>query len=201
MDKQIETFEEWFEVNQQVLYQLEDNIEPSTPEYVLLAATDMAWQAATKQKETFQSRVGPWLLACFGEEISNDKVERNHRFLEESLELVQSTGCTKSEAYQLVDYVFNRDIGEPFQEVGGVMVTLAALCRANDLDMAENGETELARIWTLVEKIRTKQAGKPKHSPLPQHTEQSQVESLQAEIEQLKTTTSEQLNIRGLKCY
>lgn len=127
--------------------------------------------APSEQKaETFQSRVEPWLLACFGEEISNDKEERNHRFLEESLELVQATGCTASEAHQLVDYVFGRPVGEPHQEVGGVMVTLAALCRAQALDMHANGEIELARIWTKVEKIRAKQAAKPKHSPLPEAT-------------------------------
>jgi len=117
----------------------------------------------------FQARVQPWLLACFGEMIAGDREERNHRFLEEALELVQACGCGFSEAHQLVDYVYGRDIGEPAQEVGGVMVTLAALCLANGLDMHANGETELARIWTKVEAIRAKQAAKPKHSPLPQH--------------------------------
>ena len=87
---------------------------------------------------------------------------------EEALELVQACGCTASEAHQLVDYVYGRDVGEPAQEVGGVMITLAALCLANGIDMAGAGETELARIWTKVEAIRAKQAAKPKHSPLPQ---------------------------------
>lgn len=118
--------------------------------------------------QAFQQRVQPWMMACFGAEISADKAERNHRFFEESTELVQSLGMTASEAHQLVDYVFGRDIGEPPQEVGGVMVTLAALCLANKLDMHEAGEVELARIWTKVEAIRAKQAAKPKHSPLPQ---------------------------------
>lgn len=121
----------------------------------------------TNMDGSFQSRVQPWMLACFGEMIAGDREERNHRFLEEALELVQSTGCTESEAHQLVDYVYGRAIGEPNQEVGGVMVTLAALCLANALDMHEAGETELARIWTKVEQIRAKQAAKPKHSPLP----------------------------------
>jgi len=118
-------------------------------------------------KNSFQERVQPWMIACFGEEISKDRTERNHRFLEEALELVQATGCTQSEAHQLVDYVFLRRAGEPAQEVGGVMVTLAALCLAQQMDMHEAGETELARIWTKVEQIRAKQAAKPKHSPLP----------------------------------
>ncbi len=123
------------------------------------------------QAEPFQSRVGPWMDATFGAMISGDKEERAHRFLEEALELVQSTGTTASEAHQLVDYVFGRSVGETHQEVGGVMVTLAALCLAHALDMHEAGETELARVWTKVDQIRAKQAAKPKHSPLPEHTD------------------------------
>jgi hypothetical protein len=117
---------------------------------------------------SFQNRVSPWMQECFGPEISADTVERNHRFLEESLELVQSLGCTKSEAMQLVDYVYDRPAGDPPQEVGGVMVTLAALCLAANMDMDSCAEKELARIWTKVDQIRAKQAAKPKHSPLPQ---------------------------------
>jgi hypothetical protein len=117
---------------------------------------------------TFQSRVAPWMQACFGPAISADRIERNHRFIEEALELVQSNGCTTSEAHQLVDYVFGREIGEPAQEVGGVMVTLAALCLASGLDMHAAAETELARVWLKIDKIRAKQAAKPKHSPLPE---------------------------------
>lgn len=116
---------------------------------------------------TFQQRVEPWLLACFGEQIAADTIERNHRFIEEALELVQACSCTQSEAHQLVDYVFGRPVGEVQQEAGGVMVTLAALCRAQGISMHEAGEKELARIWTKVEAIRAKQAAKPKHSPLP----------------------------------
>jgi NTP pyrophosphatase (non-canonical NTP hydrolase) len=115
----------------------------------------------------FQDRVQPWMMACFGAEIAADRQERNHRFLEEALELVQACGCTQSEAHQLVDYVYGRPQGDINQEVGGVMVTLAAHCLAHGVNMHEAGETELARVWTKVEAIRAKQAAKPKHSPLP----------------------------------
>ena len=127
-------------------------------------------QPSPTPQAAFQQRVQPWLLECFGAEIAADRVERNHRFLEESLELVQSLGCTASEAHQLVDYVFGRPVGDPPQEVGGVMVTLAALCLASGLDMHDAGEVELTRISApeVVAKIRAKQAAKPKHSPLPQ---------------------------------
>ncbi len=115
----------------------------------------------------FQRRLYDWMLHCFGTVITFDKTERNHRFLEESLETVQSLNCTREEAHQLVDYVYNRPIGNPKQEVGGAFVTLAALCIANGFNMEELGETELARIWTKVQTIRSKQATKPKRGPLP----------------------------------
>lgn len=118
---------------------------------------------------TFQERVQPWMMACFGPAIAADTIERNHRFFEEAAELTQACGMTADEAHQLVDYVWNRPVGERKQEVGGVMVTLAALCLAQQLDMHECGETELDRIWTKTEQIRAKQAAKPKHSPLPEH--------------------------------
>jgi len=117
--------------------------------------------------DQYQNQVNSWMLNCFGEEISNDIKERNHRFLEEALELVQSCGCTASEAHQLVDYVFNRPTGVIAQEVGGVMVTLAALCEAVGLSMESCGEAELTRVWGKIDEIRAKQAAKPKHSPLP----------------------------------
>lgn len=112
----------------------------------------------------FQERVRPWLLQTFGEKIANNITKRNHRFLEESLELVQATGLCSEEAHMLVDWVFNRPVGEPFQEVGGVMVTLAALCLANDLDMYENGEKELDRIWSCIDQIRNKENMRPNYS-------------------------------------
>lgn len=121
-----------------------------------------------EEETSFQHRVLPFLVECFGGGAALDPTERNHRFLEESLELVQACGCTASEAHQLVDYVFNRPVGEKSQEIGGVMVTLAALCLAQNYDMAYCGEVELLRIWGKIDKIRKKQAAKPKHSPLPQ---------------------------------
>jgi hypothetical protein len=124
------------------------------------------WVPETVQA-AFQNRVAPWMDACFGPEISADKLERNDRFIEEALELVQASGYPKERALALVDYVYGREQGEINQEVGGVMVTLAAHCLAHGVDMHDAGETELARIWTKVDVIRAKQAAKPKGSALP----------------------------------
>jgi NTP pyrophosphatase (non-canonical NTP hydrolase) len=117
---------------------------------------------------TYQYSVGDWVHECFGPEIAADKQERNHRFIEEALELVQACGATASECHQLVDYVFGRDVGDPAQETGGVMVTLAALCNAHGIDLDKAARDELTRVWTKVDKIRAKQGAKPRHSPLPE---------------------------------
>ncbi|WP_234908363.1 hypothetical protein [Rhizobium rhizogenes] len=118
---------------------------------------------------TFQRRVDPWMVECFSREIADDVPERNHRFLEEALELVQSASCTREEAHMLVDYVFGRPIGHPLQEAGGVMLTLAALLNALKIDMMAAGEIELRRVNSpeIIAKIRAKQATKPHSSPLP----------------------------------
>lgn len=135
----------------------------------VFSTVDQVAQAICENLPSFQSRVVPWMLACFGPAIPMDKVERNHRFFEETAELVQSLSMSREDAHRLVDYVFDRPTGQPEQEVGGVMVTLAALCHANGFDMVDAGETELARILRpeIMEKVRIKQAAKPKHSPLP----------------------------------
>ena len=122
----------------------------------------------TSDNVSFQERVDPWMQACFGVEISADKLERGDRLLEEVLELLQSGDYPSERIASLTKYVWSREIGEPAQEVGGVMVTLAAYCLAHGLNMHTAGETELTRIWTKVDKIRAKQAAKPKGSVLPQ---------------------------------
>ena len=133
------------------------------------------WKAileALDQKEqgwSFQGRVNNWMRQCFSEEISEDRLERNDRFIEEALELVQSLGYSSDRAHALVEYVFSRPIGEPSQEVGGVVVTLAALCNTSKLNVCLDAEAELQRINqpAVMSKIRAKQAAKPTGSALP----------------------------------
>lgn len=116
----------------------------------------------------FQTRAWTWAMSCFNERAVLDPMERNHRFLEESLELVQAAGCTQSEAHQLVDYVYGRPRGIIEQEVGGVVLTIALLCEIYGVSMVRSADAELQRCWQNIEKIRAKQAAKPKHSPLPE---------------------------------
>lgn len=104
------------------------------------------------------------MIDCFGCDIAYDKAERNHRFLEEALELVQSLGCTVEEVQKATDYVFSRPVGEPRQEVGGVVVTLSNLAAVAGIDWERAAEEEYDRILTKVVAIRNKQKLKPKFS-------------------------------------
>lgn len=110
---------------------------------------------------SYQQEVSDWAIRCFGEAIATDKTERAFRFLEESLEVCQSLGVTEDEAHNLVSYVFNRPLGVLSQEVGGVTVTLAALCSATDIELEEEAKTELARCEQNTERIRAKHNAKP----------------------------------------
>lgn len=123
---------------------------------------------SARQVTSYQVRVEQWLAACFTPEVRSNRSERTHRFLEEALELAQANGCSRNDAMVLVDYVFGRPKGEPDQEVGGVMVTLASLCSATGLNMDEAGDRELERNWNRIDAIRAKQQSKPHGSPLPQ---------------------------------
>lgn len=137
-------------------------------QYIIKPLRPFTNQPATPASDDFQSGVAAWMLACFGEQISADQLERADRFTEEALELAQTMpGFTADRAHALVDYVFGRPVGERHQEVGGVMVTLAALCNTVDLNIETEARRELARIWTKVEAIRAKQATKPTGSALP----------------------------------
>jgi hypothetical protein len=96
--------------------------------------------------ERFQGAVGKWMVEVFGDEIAMDPLERIMRFLEEAMELAQALGMTEAECGRVAGYVWGRPVGEPTQEVGGVMVTLAALCFRQDIGLADAALTEFRRI-------------------------------------------------------
>jgi hypothetical protein len=160
---------------------------PEEAKHEAIADLDAALNDVAPAAVSYQQEVGNWAISCFGEEIAQNQKERNYRFLEEALELVQSLGCSAKEARILLEYVYSRPIGESRQEVGGVLVTLAALCEANGLDMDEAGKTELKRCWEKIELIRQKQAAKPQRSPLPGQVEESKLTSREQEYKLFQT--------------
>lgn len=112
--------------------------------------------------QTFQAGVAEWLGHCFLPSLYSNMTERGDRLLEEVLELLQAHEYDQSRVATLVAYVFGRPVGEPVQEVGGVMVTLAAYCAVAGLDMQAAGDAELARINLpeVMAKLRAKQEAK-----------------------------------------
>jgi NTP pyrophosphatase (non-canonical NTP hydrolase) len=117
--------------------------------------------------ELFQTKVRSWVSTCFGEDAAKDSEERKFRFLEEALELAQAFDCTRSQIIELVDYVYSRPKGQPGEEAGGTLLTLAALCNAADVDLATCGQSELDRVWKNIDHIRAKHARRRFNSPLP----------------------------------
>jgi NTP pyrophosphatase (non-canonical NTP hydrolase) len=115
----------------------------------------------------YQRLIRDWLFHTFSRTDAENRLQRSYRFLEEAMELVQATGVGRNECMQILDYVYARPVGEIRQEIGGVMVCLAAICSAHDVSLGDCAWAEQERIWLNVEKIRAKNAGKPKFSPLP----------------------------------
>ena len=114
-----------------------------------------------KTPYSFQVRCLKWILQWLNSNLVYNKQERNQRFLEEALELVQSLDMKQDTAHELVEYVFSRPKGEPRQELGGVMNTLAILSETNNMSMWGDGEAELTRCWNKIEEIKAKQKLKP----------------------------------------
>ena len=124
--------------------------------------------ALFNSRGTFQRRVRPWTVAAFGEAAAMDAWERKTRFNEEAIELLQSLGYSKEDVLTMVEDVYaNKTPGDPEQEIGGTMVTLASLCNALGYDMHAAGEKELDRCIANIDKIRAKHATKRLRSPLP----------------------------------
>ncbi|HFF6201996.1 TPA: hypothetical protein ACGCGR_000636 [Stenotrophomonas maltophilia] len=126
------------------------------------AALEDALAAHQPVGRSFQAGVAEWMGQCFLPSLYSNMTERGDRLLEEVLELLQAHGYDKARVPTLVDYVFGRPVGDPAQEVGGVMVTLAGYCWIAGLDMHAAGDAELARINQpdVMAKIQAKQEAK-----------------------------------------
>jgi hypothetical protein len=118
--------------------------------------------APSEARQSFQEGVAAWMEQCFSPAVCHNTTERGDRLLEEVLELLQSHDYDRSRVATLVEYVWNRPKGEPAQEVGGVMVTLAAYCWIAGINMHDEAVRELARITqpAVMAKIRAKQDAK-----------------------------------------
>ena len=117
--------------------------------------------------DKWQTNVNKCFSQCFTPDILFDPIERGDRFLEESLELVQTIpNYTKDRAHALVNYTFGRPVGKIDQEVGGVVACLAALCNAMNISIGKQAVLDQKRAWKNIAKIRAKHSTKPTGSKL-----------------------------------
>lgn len=96
-----------------------------------------------------QTDITKWVISRFGISVLGSVHERVARVLEEAIELAQSEGMSKLEVLGLIDHVFSKARGAPFQEAGGVGVTLAAYAESKMWKLSDVIAAEVARIHSL----------------------------------------------------
>lgn len=125
----------------------------------------------TETKPSFQRYCWDWLQKVFGKDptaliLARSKEERLRRFGEEAIELLQAGGLSVLDVVQLTAYVYARPVGHIPQEIGGTVVTLAAVAEAFEVDMYTQGWVEIERCYRpeVMDKIRRKQVSKQLHN-------------------------------------
>lgn len=93
-----------------------------------------------------QLEIEVWAQNAFGIAEATSLPQRGLRLLEEAIEAYQAAGGAPDMAHKLVDYVFARPVGELFQELGGVGVTLLALAAAAELSADGCESAEVNRV-------------------------------------------------------
>lgn len=86
-----------------------------------------------------------WGCRCFGAEHMSNRGVRALRFTEEAIELAQACGVSEEKIAELVRVVYSRPAGTAYQEVGGSMVTLVALCHTLGTDLEDAFQIEVSR--------------------------------------------------------
>jgi hypothetical protein len=102
-----------------------------------------------------------WVAATFGADVMADVTERGFRFGEEAVELLQAVGLTRMDVITLVNYVYDRPVGDMANEIGGCMVTLPSLAHAVNLNLGMIATNTLAACWKNKDAIRIKGSKKP----------------------------------------
>lgn len=116
----------------------------------------------------FQTSTVKWVRDCMGDDEADNVARRARRFVEEALELAQSAGLTIDDVQAVAEYVYNRPKEpRPGKEVGGTMVTLAALCHPLQLSMEAEAWRELSRCWANIDTIRAKNLTIAPDAPVP----------------------------------
>lgn len=103
----------------------------------------------TALRDQRQRTVIEWAERCFGRKTVRQDDERALRLLEEAMEVAQALDVSQERCVALLDHVYGRPAGTIDREIGGVCVTLLALCEhlGHSADLCERHE--ISRILSL----------------------------------------------------
>jgi NTP pyrophosphatase (non-canonical NTP hydrolase) len=86
-----------------------------------------------------------WAKTTFGN-VAMDPIERALRMMEEAAEVAQGVGVPLDMLQRTVTRTYQRPVDDPKKEVGGLLVTVYALCARLEIDPQEALEIEVERI-------------------------------------------------------
>lgn len=86
-----------------------------------------------------------WAVRSFGTHNVDHMPMRALRLAEEAVELAQAHGLDKEKMHHLVDVVYSRPIGDPYKELGGVLMCAYVMSAAQKLDPTDVFADELNR--------------------------------------------------------
>ena len=86
-----------------------------------------------------------WAIRCFGKEHVYNNSVRALRCVEEAVELAQAYDVPLETMLKLVKTVYARPKGDPYQEIGGVLLTVCVLCASRALNVEQVLLDELRR--------------------------------------------------------
>lgn len=116
----------------------------------------------------YQDRVSAAHHALFHDDPT-DVAERVARFFEEAVETCQAFGLDFADAHHLVNYTYDRPVGEPAKEIGASLLTLASLCVVAGYDLMACGKADLEKLQRpeTIARIRAKRSTRHGRGPLP----------------------------------
>lgn len=110
--------------------------------------------------QSLQDGLVEWATYAFGRETIDDQRQRAMRCLEEAVELAQALGVDEAACHRQVVHTFGRPVGDPAQEVAGVINGALMAAESIGVDGLLVAEAELERVWLCVDDIRVKQLAK-----------------------------------------
>ena len=146
---------------------------PASPGCESSAGTEPAPGSTTMRAvpASFQQRVAQWMYGIFARATVEGEGERALRLLEEATEAAQACGVNEAQALTIVTHVYSCPPGEIAQELGGVAVTLAALCQATGVDLESTAQAEIERCERGGEAIARHHAWKTEQGLTHRHDE------------------------------